>query len=281
MAESTTTAAGTVVVVVVGAVVVVDVLVVVDVPLVVVVPSVVVVEVGAVVAGAVVVEVVVVLGLVVVVGGMVVTVVPVGGGSAGRTMTGVVVVTGTEVVVVLIVVDELGDAGPPDPAADLGLVVVVDMVLVPAGSATVKKIGCENEELLLRATRAKVARSLAPGAIALGPRSRRTRTRAENVPVAQLFGWCEYTTTRAGAERSLSWQVLAWRTVPMTSTWPPAAPSLLGWRCADMTKAGAAGAAAVLAAVLAAALVATRPKVAHMTAASTAPTAFMNTYRPR
>ncbi len=99
------------------------------------------------VAGAVVVEVVVVLGLVVVVGGMVVTVVPVGGGSAGRTMTGVVVVTGTEVVVVLIVVDGGGDVGPPDPAADLGLVVVVDMVLVPAGSATVKKIGCENEQL--------------------------------------------------------------------------------------------------------------------------------------
>jgi hypothetical protein len=132
-------------------------------------------------------------------------------------MTGVVVVTGTEVVVVVTAVDVLEDVGPPDPATDLGLVVV--LVLVPAGSATVKRIRCENEEVLLRATRAKATlRSLGPGSVPLRPRSLRTRTRAEYVPVAQLFGWCEYTTTRDCVERSLSWQVTAWRTVPVTST---------------------------------------------------------------
>jgi hypothetical protein len=196
-----------------------------------------------------------------------VPVVPVGGGSAGRTMTGVVVVTGTEVVVVLMVVDELGEVGPPDPAADLGTVVVV--IVLVAGSAIVKEIRFENEESLLRATRAKATvRSISPGPVPLRPRALRTRTRAEYVPAAQLFGWCEYTTTRACAERSLSWQVVAWRTVPVTSAWPPEVPNRLGWKLADMTTARAGG--------VAAALVATRPNVAHMTVASTAATAFMN-----
>jgi hypothetical protein len=164
---------GAVVVVVGAVVVVVDVLVEVDV---VVDVLVVVVVVGAV-------DVDVDVDVTVVVGGTVL-VVPVGGGTAGRTMTGVEVVTGAEVVVVDRVVEVL-EAGAPAPlTGGPGLVVGVTG-LGRAGTARTKDTRCVDDDVLLPATRAKVT--------ARWPEARSVpmRTRAEKLPVVQLFGLCE------------------------------------------------------------------------------------------
>ncbi len=81
------------------------------------------------------------------------------------------------------------------------------------------------------------------------------------------MGLCEYTTDRDWWETSSSWHQTACRTVPVTSTWPPEAPSLFGLMSADKTTARAGRAAAVL--------VATRPNVAQAIVATTAANVFM------
>jgi hypothetical protein len=194
-------------VVVVGAVVVVvgSLVVVVDEPVVdvvVAVPMPVVVVVGAVVVVVGVVVVVVVAVVVVVVAVVVVAVVvvvdvggtvgpgaPPGEGNAGRTMTGLV--AGTEVVVVAGAVVEVVDVvAPAEPSAGLDL----EVVPPPAspGPATVKATLRVNDDVLLRARRAKATlRSLAPALLPM-------RTRAEYLPVAHLLGLCEYTTNKDG-----------------------------------------------------------------------------------
>lgn len=65
----------------------------------------------------------------------------------------------------------------------------------------------------------------------------------------------------------MSWHQTACRTVPVTSTAPPEAPSLLGLTCADTTAARAGRVAAVL--------VATRPNMAQATVANSVASSFM------
>jgi hypothetical protein len=212
-----------------------------------------------VVVGAVVVVVVVVAAAVVVVvevGGRVGPGAPLGEGNAGSTMTGLVVVGAEVVVVAGTVVDVVDVVTPAEPAAGLGLEVVA-----PPAPPTVRTTLRVNDEVLLRARRAKAT------LLSLPPPSLPMRTRAEYLPVAHRLGLCEYTTTKDGWETSLSWHQTACRTVPVTSTAPPEAPSLLGLTCADTTAACAGRVAAVL--------VATRPNMAQASVASTAASTFM------
>ena len=92
-------------------------------------------------------------------------------------------------------------------------------------------------DTLLLATRSK-ATVLCTGVV-LGP----TMTWAENVPFAQGLELCANTTGNDWVDRSWSWHVVAFSTVPATVTTPPLAESVAGVAPAERTTGTGGGGA--------------------------------------